>query len=172
MLVALTLALVPACRRSTPQLASCREPLSGVWLASSSDPDREAVPGAPLRGDERLGFDVRDDAGGLSIYPLWDTSRPTGGKSPLAASPSAAPPPLVLSPWRITLTRAGDAAVGTIAWRLTQAGRTCAVQQPARLSACSGRRAILDLTLAPSVDPATCVLSAPPRRLSLALTRQ
>jgi hypothetical protein len=146
-----------ACQR-TPPLDSCRDPLSGVWLARSDTP----VPAAPLRGDERLGFDVRDERGSIAIYPLWDSSRPAGGKT--AA--------MQLSPWRITLTRAGDAAVGTISWRVTQDGQVCTVKQPARLSACQNQGARLELTLAETISPSSCAVASPPTRRSFTLTRQ
>jgi hypothetical protein len=162
------LAVASACRRTPPEVDSCRAPLGGVWLARSGG----ALAAAPLRGDERLGFDVRDEGKSLLLYPLWDSSRPAGAKPPLSTDPSAPPAPLVLSPWRLTLTRAGDAAVGTIRFRVTQAGRTCPVEQPARLSACHGRHALLELTLATSVDASTCALATPPTRLGFALTRQ
>jgi hypothetical protein len=147
-----------ACRRTPPEVASCRDPLAGVWLARTDG----VVPGAPLRGDEQLGFDLREEGGSLAIYPLWDTSRPPGGKSGAVA----------LSPWRIVLTRAGEAAVGTISWRTTQAGHTCLVKQPARLSGCHNRDAVLDLTLAGNIDPSTCAVAAAPTRLQLTLERQ
>ena len=165
--LAVLVALAPACRRA-PDVDSCREPLGGVWLAR---PDG-TVPAAPLVGDERLAFDVRDDGKSIALYPLWDSSRPPGGKTPLATDPSAPPARLSLSPWRITLGRAGDIAVGTISWRVTQSGRSCQLEQPARLSACRERNAVLELTLAPVVDAATCALAAPPVRLGFALTRQ
>jgi hypothetical protein len=151
-----SLALV-ACGR-TPPVDSCRDPLSGVWLAEADTP----VPAAPLRGDERLAFDVRDEHGSIALYPLWDSSRPAGGKR--AA--------LALSPWRITLTRAGQAAVGSVSWRVTQDGRVCGVKQPARLSECHNRSARLELDLAETVDPSTCAVSAPPTRRTFTLTRQ
>jgi hypothetical protein len=151
--------LVTACRPAPPELHSCRDALGGVWIVRAGSP----VPAAPLRGDERLAFDVREEPGGLALYPLWDSSRPPGGKT--ASAP-------VLSPWRIHLTRAGDAAVGTISWRVSQAGQTCQVKQPARLSACLNQGAMLQLTLAASVDPSTCAIAAPPTRLEFKLERR
>ena len=166
--LALALVAAPACQRKPPELGSCREPLAGVWTAEADAP----LPALPLVGDERLAFDVREEGGGIALYPLCDSARPAAGKTPLATDPAAPPAPLVLSPWRITLTRAGDAAVGTISWRVTQHGRTCQVKQPARLSACQARQARLELTLAGSVDASSCAISAPPTRLTLTLTRQ
>lgn len=167
-LLLVVLLAAAACRPTPAPVDSCREPLTGVWLARTDG----VVPAAPLHGDERLGFDVRDEAGGIAVYPLWDSSRPPGGKTALASDPGAPPAPLALSPWRISLTRAGDAAVGTIAWRVSQAGRTCQVKQPARLSACHNRKAMLELTLATTVDPSSCAVAAAPTRLSFSLERQ
>ena len=150
-------ATAAACHRTAP-LDSCRDPLSGVWLARVDAP----VPAAPLRDDERLGFDVRDDHGSIAVYPLWDSSRPAGGKRPA----------LALSPWRITLTRAGEAAVGSVSWRVTQDGHVCTVKQPARLSGCHNQEARLELTLAETIDPSSCAVAAAPTRRSFTLSRQ
>ena len=146
-----------ACHRAPP-VDSCRAPLSGVWLAQGE----ASVPAAPLRGDERLAFDVRDEHGSIALYPLWDSSRPAGGKRPA----------LALSPWRITLTRAGEAAVGSVSWRVTQDGHVCTVKQPARLSGCHNQEARLELTLAETIDPSSCAVAAAPTRRSFTLSRQ
>jgi hypothetical protein len=158
-----------ACHADPPPLASCKDSLAGVWDARLDD--AATLPAAPLRADERLAFDVREENGALAFYPLWDSARPPGGKTPLATDPSAPPAPLSLSPWRITLTHAGDAAVGQLRWRVTQAGKTCAEEQPARLSACQNASARLELTYAPRVDASTCALPAPPVRLGFTLHR-
>jgi hypothetical protein len=143
-----------ACAPTPPPLASCRGDLGGVWLARADGP----VPGAtPLTGDERLAFDLRDERAGLALYPLWDSSRFEASATKSATH--------LRSPWRIRLTRAGDAAVGTLAFRDVQGGHVCTIEQPARLSGCHNQDAVLVLDLVEKVDPSTCaVLSAPSRR--------
>ena len=152
---------LPACAPSAPPLDSCRDDLGGVWLARPDGP----VPGAArLHDDERLAFDLRDDKGGLSLYPLWDSSR-------FDDAPRRSPAHL-RSPWRISLTRAGDAAVGTLAFRDVVNGHVCTVKQPARLSACRNQSAVLALDLVQTVDPSTCAVTTAPTRRTFTLTRR
>jgi putative membrane protein len=131
-------------RRPAAQLLDdCGGSLAGVWHDGA---DR---------------FDIRDDGAHVTVFPMWDTSRPDDGDK-LAT---------ILSPWRIELTRAGTLLVGTLSYRITQAGKTCEVSQPARIGECSGRRATLALATAAAVDPATCALAAAPVRREFHLQR-
>jgi hypothetical protein len=132
-----------------------------VWLARVDAP----FPGAtPLVGDERLAFDLRDERAGLALYPLWDSSRfeASGQKSATH----------LRSPWRIRLTRAGDAAVGTIAFRDVQNGHVCTVEQPARLSGCHNQDAVLVLDLVETIDPSTCAATSAPARRTFTHSRR
>jgi hypothetical protein len=152
-----------ACRPGHAPLADCAGDLSGVWQALDDD-------GRPIDG---RAFDVRDARPFVEVYPMWDTTRPAGGRKPAASTDPAAPPPArVESPWRIRLERAGATVTGTLAVRVTLAGTTCSLTQPARVADCRGQRATLDLAVPRAVDPATCALTEGPERLRFTLERR
>jgi len=143
-------------RARAEALADCSGSLTGVWRDATA----------------ARAFDIRDDGAHVWAYPMWDSSRPDDGdKAPLLTDPAAPPPALVLSPWRLELTRGGAHVVGTLRYRITQLGKTCDISQPAHLADCHDRQATLVVATAAAVDATTCSLPLPPRRIEYHLER-
>jgi hypothetical protein len=114
--------VLAACHERPPAIASCRDPLGGVWR------EHEGV----------RRYHILDDGKIVALFPMWDTTRlPDGGKP---ARPAR-------SPLRIELQRAGgegdgDALDGKRSFRLTTDEGTCSVAAPVSLRSCRDGRMI------------------------------
>ena len=151
-LLALALLSLAACRRSPPEIASCADPLSGVW-----------------RDPSGRGFHILDRGNEVDVFPMWDTTAPGNGlpgatdPKPMLISDPGAPDAgaPVRSPVRILLReRTPEAVAGGISVRI---GR-CTVASGATLSGCRGRSAQLILQEEPTVNLLTCAPSQPSNR--------
>jgi hypothetical protein len=107
------------------------------------------------RADADHAFDVRDHGASLELYAMWNTATPTS------------------SPWRVHLAReaAGADPAGSLTTRVTTPTGTCKLDLPARLHACRGARATLELAVPRALDPTACVLAATPEHLVYTLER-
>jgi len=148
--LALALALLGACHGSSPPLTSCRDNLAGVWRADATAPS-----GDPVR------LHILDRGARLEAYPIFDDSVVAAGD----AKPTT-PDAIIAAPRAFDFIRGGDTLDGTASRRFQRGPRLCTLRAPARLSACSGDHATLDLTplLAPTDwDRCTAPLAAPER---------
>lgn len=160
-LLCLLLPLAAACRPSPPKVTSCADQLAGVWSAAGGDPARRYVI-------------IDDGRRPVEIFPMWDTTRPPSGRKPqLVADPAAGDPgATVVSPFWITLTRAGAGLEGTTSYRLSRGERTCEVRQPARIPRCADGVVVLALEGAADVDLGTCAIRSAAPATEVALRRE
>jgi hypothetical protein len=163
-LSALALLLVAGCRETPPPLASCAEPLEGVWTAADTGRRWHVV-------DQRRG-----GRGRVELWPMWDTTWPEGGAKPVVPADPAAPgdPTPVRSPLRMAVFAAPGKPdlAGTGGYRVTRDGRTCEIEWPARLSGCAGARATLSTRPVTAVAPDGCETALATAWTDVILTRQ
>lgn len=149
--------LLAACKPSRPIIHTCADPVGGVW-----------------RVDATHRYHIYDLGRTIELYPMWDaTVPPDGKKAILGTDPLAPPDPTpIYSPPRIELMRDGERLEGSAKFRLTRAGVTCDVVQPARMTGCAGGAATLSIREVRAVDPATCDAAIAQDATDAALTRE
>lgn len=112
----LALTWLVACS-SEPQVSSCRDSLSGVWLGNELSP-----------GGERLRFHVLDHGKHVEIYPMFDDSYgPDGQKTGSDA---------VYTPAVLHLDRIGQTLVGKRTYHAMYRDKVCAFSHEAAIRAC------------------------------------
>lgn len=142
--LALLLASI-GCRRAPAKIHSCADEVRGVWRVVGEAPPRR--------------YHLYDLGRTVELYPMWDATVPPGGKKAVLAADPAAPvdDTPIYSPPRIALQRNGERLEGSSSFRLTRGGKTCVVDQPARLTGCTGGRAVFGLRQVIEVDRESCV---------------
>src|SRR5438105_4782768 len=105
---AAVLFLTAACHPGHARLASCADPLDGVWADAAGQPRWQLV----------------DHKDVVEAYPLWDTAVPK--------APPEARGALVVSPWKVDLHRDGARVEGAAVYRLEHDEKRCTVRFPVR----------------------------------------
>ncbi len=141
-----------ACRPAPAPLASCADPLDGVWRVD--EPRTAAITPS---GEPRRYHVLEAAAGAIELYPMFDDSVLAPGDRKDTSADA-----VIVAPAAFDLTRTADrgALVGSQTRRFARGAASCVLRTAARLTACAGDRAQLEQTpVAAPADWTRCLPS-------------
>jgi len=147
----LSLAVQGGCRDRQPAVATCADPLTGVWKTADGH-----------------GYHIEENRTGIEIFAMFDTTVPPGGDKRTA--------PVIYAPIAFDLRRASPPGhvglTGRRTQRMTRGGNICTMRTKAVIDRCEDNEIALRYERPGALDWTTCKHEHTNEWVELSLHRQ